>query len=122
MPYFIGAALAFLGNKIISVLFFIGTSFLAKGLITTLITIGLAYFAVTKLEAYKLVSGYITNALQDSGTSLGGYTVQINSLGTLIQLLRIEDIIYVYLSAIISGYLIRLLTKAISIARVTLPA
>ena len=119
MPFILGI-LAILGGYIIRALFVIGTSFLAKSVLTAVIMLVLSYVAVTKFEAVDLVIDMITDMVGASPSA--GYAVNFAGIGGLLTALRIEDCIFVYLSAYVSAYLINLFSAAVKIARTTLPA
>lgn len=125
VAYPIMLGLSWVANKIIAVLFYIGGSFFAKTAVLALIATGFSYFAVTKLEALDLITDFIITEMDNNNGIVGigeGSTLDLSSLGVFAKLLRFEDVLFVYISAYLTGYLIKILISAISVSRKFVPA
>ena len=112
----LGTALAWLGKTLLIGFFMVFSSVIGQGIFAVLVMLALSYFASTKIEAVKWIFEQIPSGIA-SDTS-----INFQALGTVIEALRFDDILFVYINAYVLGILIKFTASAIGTSRARLPA
>jgi hypothetical protein len=105
----IGVGIAALARILIAGFFKVFLSTLMISIVTGLITLGFGYFFITKVEAAKyIIEGIKQVTGQDGIVAIGNQVINFDGIGALIQAIRIEDIIYVYISAYVAVIFVKM--------------
>lgn len=106
----LASALSWLVSSLGTLFFVLMTSLLGRAVFGGIVFLLVGYFATTKIEAASWMIGLLS-----AGDGFLSASVVFPALGSVIQALRLDDIILVYINAYATGFTLRWLWRVMGV-------